>query len=459
MTFFIKTYGCQMNVRDSEAVSLRLLADGMTIAHCERDADIVIVNTCSVRRKAEEKALGKLGLLVRDAKQAASPRYVGVIGCMVQRRGSELFDRVPGLAFAIGTRRQATAAEVVRRVLAGEKCVLEAGMDRREEEDPGAHIAGNVSAFVNVLYGCNRRCTYCIVPDVRGAERSRSAEDVLDEIRQLVEGGISEVVLLGQSVMQYGRANSAWSHPPGDGEPCEPLPRLLYAASRVEGLRRIRFTTGHPDGCTEELARVMADVPQVCPHLHLPLQSGCDRILDMMRRGYTVAEYRAAAERLRRHVPDIALTTDIIVGFPTESTAEFEDTRQFMEEIEFDNAFIFKYSPRPGTPAMQWDDDIPAQEKMRRNKQLLAEQERRSLALNRRLPGTAVEVIVEGVSQRNPDRWTGRTGTNKIAVFAPYDGLQAGQIAEVLIENVTAQTLYGRLAFAGPQEDKEGATE
>ena len=455
MTFFIKTYGCQMNVRDSEAVTARLLANGLEIARNEHEADVLIVNTCSVRRKAEEKALGKLGLLVKAAGQSSSPRYVGVIGCMAQRRGAELFDRVPGLAFAIGTRRLARANDVVERVLAGEKRVLEACMGHLEDEDLGEHVPGRVSAFVNILYGCNRRCTYCIVPDVRGAERSRPAADILEEIRKLVAKGIPEVVLLGQSVMRYGRANPAWPHPPATAEPHEPLPRLLHAASRIEGLRRLRFATGHPDGCTAELAHIMAGSGPVCPHLHLPLQSGSDRILSMMRRGYTAEEYRAAAGRLRRAVPGIALTTDIIVGFPTERSEDFRATRELMDEIGFDNAFIFKYSPRPGTPATEWQDDVPAQEKLRRNKVLLADQDRRSLAINRRLLTTRVEALVEGVSRRNPDRWTGRTGTNKIVVFGPREGLQPGQLAGVRIGRVTAQALYGDLVPAG---DASGRT-
>jgi len=445
MTFFIKTYGCQMNVRDSEAVAAQLLAAGHELADSEQHADLVIVNTCSVRQKAEDKALGKLGLLVAAAGDRSPRRRVGVIGCMVQRLGIAIFERVPGLDFAIGTRRLSTVARVVARVKGGEGPILDADPDPVDEEEPVGHVPGAVTRFVNILYGCDRRCSYCIVPDVRGHERSRPAEDVLSEIRSLVADGVSEVTLLGQSVMQYGRRNPAWAAPPGPGEPCEPLPRLLHATNGIDGLRRVRFTTGHPSGCTEELAKVMAEAPRVCPHLHLPLQSGSDRVLARMRRGYTTAEYRAAVARLRSAVPGIAITTDVIVGFPAERIEDFEDTRRFLNEMGFDNAFIFKYSPRPNTAAAAWTDDVPAEEKLRRNKVLLAEQDRRSEKINGALVGREVEILVEGVSQRNVNRWSGRTGTNKITVFEPRAGLRPGDPAAVRIERVTAQTLYGAL--------------
>lgn len=448
MKIHVRTYGCQMNERDTDSVISLLAARGHERAGNEEDADVIIVNTCSVREKAEDKALGKLGLMVA-AKRDRPQRLVGAMGCMVQRLRAGIFDRVPGLDFAVGTEQHHLLAEVIERVLDGERPVLEAATDADlpdSAEELTGHVSGRTSAFVNILFGCDRGCAYCIVPSVRGRERSRPGESVLAEVRALATDGIREVTLLGQSVMSYGRKNKVW---PGDYVSpngfVEPLTRLLEAVANVDGIERVRFTSGHASGCTSELARAMASVPEVCEHLHLPLQSGSDRILKMMRRGYTTGEYRAAVDRLRAAAPDMAITTDIIVGFPSETVEEFEMTRRFMEEIAFDNAFIFKYSPRPGTAASEWDDDVPAEEKMRRNRVLLEEQDRRGLALNGTLVGQAIEVMVEGVSLRNSSRWSGRTRTNKIAVFEPRNGIAPGDVVDVMIEKAMAQTVYGTI--------------
>jgi len=407
MKFHIKTYGCQMNERDSEAVSMLMLRHGFTKASSEASADIVIVNTCSVRGKAEDKALGKLGLLAAG-KRDSPGRIVGAIGCVVQQLKGDIRRKVPGLDFAVGTHRIGTLPEIIALVMDGKGPIIDTGEDRVHESNLTLHPEGGISAFVNILYGCNRRCTYCIVPAVRGHEWSRPATNVIDEIRQLVSAGVREVTLLGQSVMSYGRANQVW--PESHRSPCgfnEPLPRLLEAVDAVDGIKRLRFTSGHPSGCTEELARAMSELPSVCEHLHLPLQSGSDRILEMMRRGYISNDYRKAIECLRKRVPDIALTTDIIVGFPSETEEDFDMTVRFMDEIGFDNAFVFKYSPRPDTAAAGWHDNVPAKTKMHRNKVLLIEQDKRGLAINGRLIGQEMEVLVTGTSLRNSSRWTG----------------------------------------------------
>jgi tRNA-2-methylthio-N6-dimethylallyladenosine synthase len=308
------------------------------------------------------------------------------------------------------------------------------------------HVDGQMSAYVNILLGCDRHCAYCIVPMVRGREWSRSAESVLHEVRALAERGVKEVTLLGQSVMSYGRANAVW--PDGSGSARgyrEPLSRLLEAVSGVEGIRRIRFTSGHPSGCTEELARAMAEVPGVCDHLHLPVQSGSDRILGLMRRGYTAEGYLAAVRRLRAAVPTLALTSDVIVGFPGETEEDFEATRRLMDEAGFDNAYIFKYSPREGTPAALLVDDVTAEEKMRRNHVLLEDQDRRGIMINEGMVGKVVEVMAEGPSLRNSERWAGRAGSNKIVIFEPRLAVCAGDIVRLLIGKAAPQTLYGTM--------------
>ena len=451
MRFSVRTYGCQMNQRDSEAVDAMLTHHGYVPADAEADADVVIVNTCSIREKAEDKALGKLGLMVAT-KRDRPARIVGVIGCMVQRLQGTLFERVPGLDFAVGTHRLAALPGVLERVLAGERAVLDAAADGlRGGGAPSGHTDTGAAAFVNILYGCDRRCTYCVVPNVRGSEWSRPAGEILEEVRGLTARGVREVTLLGQSVMAYGQRTAAW--PEGSCSPrgySEPLSRLLEAVGGVAGVARVRFTSGHPSGCTAELARAMAELPAVCEHLHLPLQSGSDRILGLMRRGYTADGFRCAVTRLRDAMPGFAVTTDVIVGFPSESREEFERTRAFMDEIGFDNAFIFKYSPRPDTPASAMTDDVSEDEKMRRNRELLADQDRRGLSLNGALVGSDVEVLVEGVSRRNSARWTGRTRTNKIVVFEPRPGLAPGDLGTVRVERAMAQTLYGTVLDRQP---------
>jgi tRNA-2-methylthio-N6-dimethylallyladenosine synthase len=440
----IRTYGCQMNVRDSEAAAALLETRGYRLTDNEGEADILIVNTCSIRGKAEDKARGKLALMI-FSKRERPGRIVGAIGCMVQRMGSGVLKTIKGLDFALGPHRLARLPQAIEAVRAGEGPVLEAGETREEGSALEGHLPGSPIAFVNILYGCDRRCAYCIVPDVRGREWSRPASEVLAEVGRLAGAGVREVTLLGQSVMSYGRKNPVWpegEQPPGGLQ--EPLPRLLEAAART-GLARVRFTSGHPSGCSAELARVMATTPEVCEHLHMPVQSGSDRILERMRRGYGVDEYRRAAARLRAAMPEFALTTDVIVGFPGETDEDFELTRAFMDEMRFDNAFIFKYSPRSGTPAAEWPDDVPAAEKMRRNKILLVDQDRRGMEIHEPLIGRELEVLAEGPSLRNEARWCGRTRTNKIVFFVNPGTVAVGGLARIRITRVLPQTLYGDL--------------
>jgi tRNA-2-methylthio-N6-dimethylallyladenosine synthase len=440
----IRTYGCQMNVRDSEAAAALLESRGYRLTDVESEADVVIVNTCSIRGKAEDKARGKLHLMAAS-KRTHPGRIVGAIGCMVQRLGPELMDTVRGLDFALGPNRLARLPQTLDAVRAGEGPVFDAGESREDESALRGHLSGSPIAFVNILYGCDRRCAYCIVPTVRGREWSRPAAEVLDEVRALVDAGVREVTLLGQSVMSYGRTNPVW---PDDYKSengyKEALPRLLEAAAGT-GLARLRFTSGHPCGCSAELARVMGTVPQVCEHLHMPVQSGSDGVLARMRRGYDVEAYRRATDRLREAMPEFALTTDIIVGFPGETEEDFERTRAFMEEQRFDNSFIFKYSPRSGTPAAAMPDDVPAAGKMARNKLLLEDQDTRGMRIHEPLVGRELEVLAEGPSLRNGSVWSGRTRTNKIAFYKNPGHVALGDLVRIRISRVLPQTLYGDL--------------
>ncbi len=440
----IKTYGCQMNERDSEMIAVLLQRHGYALVEHESQADAVIVNTCSVRGKAEDKAIGKLRMLIA-ARQEHPDRIVGVVGCMAQRLKEELFRKVPGLDFAVGTHVLARVPAILAAVRVERRPILDV-TSTDNPYDGRTHLPGEITAFVNILFGCDRHCTYCVVPEVRGAEWSRPAREVIEEVRQLVAQGVKDVTLLGQSIMAYGRRTPVWEatdHSPGGFT--DPLPRLLEALNAIPGLCRMRFTSGHPCGCTAELARAFAELPAVCEHLHLPLQSASDRILKLMNRGYTAGDYREAVRRLQAAAPRIVLTTDVIVGFPTETPEEFDMTRAFLDEISFDNVYIFKYNPRPGTPAAQWRDDVSAKEKLRRNHALLEDQGRRSQTFHQAFVGQACEVLVEGPSLRNEARWSGRTRQNILAVFEAMPLLKAGDLVMLRIAQATAQALYGNV--------------
>ena len=465
MRFHIHTYGCQMNVRDSEAVGAMLTAAGHVKAAGEDDADLVIVNSCTVRQKAEEKALGKCGNL---CAAKGRPQIVGLMGCAVKRLGADVFQKLPKLDFAVGPRRFGLIPKIVADLQAQGYPTARTGANRLElpDEDeipeglsahadaPADSGADAFKSYVTILLGCDNRCSYCIVPDVRGHEYSRPAREVIAEVAALAARGVKEVCLLGQSVLRYGVRNKVWfddnpllhSSTPPLLQYFEPFPRLLAALNEIDGLERIRFTSAHPKGCTDELVRTFRECRKVCRHIHLPVQSGSDRILKEMGRHYTRAEYLAAVAKLRAFDPSFAVTTDVIVGYPGETEEDFEATRSLMEEAGFDNAFIFKYSPRPGTRAAALLDDVPTAEKERRDQVLLADQERRGVRRNQTLIGTVREVLVEGPSLRNRARWSGRETGNRIVVFEPSVPVAVGTIVPVRITEAHPQILVGEIA-------------
>ena len=411
-----------MNVRDSEAVEAMLVAAGHEKASCEADAELVVVNSCTVRQKAEDKAVGKVGAL------CAAGRTVGLMGCGVVRLGADVFRILPKLSFAVGPR---AFWRIPRIVAEGRYPVLETGAD----DTPAgldAHSVRGFQAFVTAMTGCDNWCSYCIVPSVRGREWARPAPEIVAEVEALSRGGVKEITLLGQSVLRYPR-----------------FPDLLRRLADIGGISRIRFTSAHPGGCTDELIAVYRDCPKVCRHLHLPVQSGSDRILADMGRRYTRAEYLEAVAKLRSFDPEFSVTTDVIVGYPGETDEDFEATRSLMDEAGFDNSFIFKYSPRPGTRAAKKPDDVPTEEKERRNQTLLEDQERRGLARNSRLVGTVREVLSEGPSKRNAARWSGRDSGNRIVVWeTPAGGTPPadGEPVRILVKEAHPQILIGEPA-------------
>ena len=443
----IKTYGCQMNERDSAQVARMLVERGYRLTDDESEADVILLNTCSVRDMAEQKAIGKMGML-RKLRLARPHLVLGYLGCMAQARGDSLTETSPHVDLVVGTQKFHRVADYVDDLL---RTRAEARIDdeRRPiidvapEED--AHRAirdqdlegGRCSAFVSIMQGCNMHCAFCIVPQTRGGERARPIAEIADEVRSLASEGVREVTLLGQIVNLYGRHEF-----PKREDGTSPFVQLLETVCGIEGIARVRFASPHPIGFRDDLVNAFVRLPQLAEHVHLPLQSGSDRILKAMRRGYTAAAFRDLVARLREARPGIAITTDIIVGFPGETDEDYEATRRLADDIGFDNAFVFRYSPRQNTPAATMGDQVPEDVKEARNHDLLEVVNRHSAEKFTALVGTEVEILCEGPSRNNPARLSGRTRTNKIVVFEGSSH-HVGRIFPVRITRASSSTLYG----------------
>jgi tRNA-2-methylthio-N6-dimethylallyladenosine synthase len=442
---YIKTYGCQMNERDSEHVAQSLAARGYSLTREEADADVILLNTCSVRDMAEQKALGKMGML-RKLRENRPHLVFGYLGCMAQSRGAELVESGQ-VDLVVGTQKFHRVADYVDDLLRNK---LEARIDNERlaivdtEEEVGSQNTirehalrdGQTSAFVSIMQGCNMHCTFCIVPSTRGAERSRPISEIVEEVRGLVARGVKEVTLLGQIVNLYGR------HEFPKVEERSPFVQLLEAVHDVPGLERLRFTSPHPIGYRDDLINAFTRLPRLMEHVHLPLQSGSNAILKRMHRAYTREQFLRLVDKLRAAREGIAITTDIIVGFPGETDEDFAATKAMVTEADFDNAFVFRYSPRRDTPAATMDGQLPESVKEARNQELL---EVVNANVTRKLEacvGRNVEILCEGASRYNAERLTGRTRTNKIVVFegAPR---HVGQVMDVRIVRATNSTLYG----------------
>ena len=461
--FFIKTYGCQMNERDSEQVAHSLVARGYERVGHESEADVVLLNTCSVRDMADQKALGKMGMLGRLAKDR--PHVVfGFLGCMAQARGASLLKDLPHVDLVVGTQKFHRVADYVDKLVkenngrARPPGAPHRAMDDLRfsivdiEEEAGSQSTirnqqltpRQATAFVSIMQGCNMHCTFCIVPQTRGAERSRSIGEIVAEVRDLISRGVKEVTLLGQIVNLYGRHE----FPKVDNK--SPFVQLLESVHKVEGLERLRFTSPHPIGFRDDLIDAISRLPKLAEHVHLPLQSGSNKILKAMHRAYTAEKYRDLVERIRRARNGVAITTDIIVGFPGETEEDYRQTRDLVEKIQFDNAFVFRYSPRRDTPAAEMPEQIDEHLKEQRNRDLLEVVNKSNRRILERLVGSQVEVLCEGTSKTNRARLMGRTRTNKIVVFpslakrrqAQSDEL-VGELVNVRIERANGFSLYG----------------
>ncbi len=445
----IKTYGCQMNERDSEAVAAMLRARGYRIVGSEDECDILLLNTCSVRDAAEQKAIGKAGYAL--SRKARNPDFVlGILGCIAQNRGAGLLDRLPDVDLIVGTQKFHRVPDYLDNLRAARdsgiplaQAIVDTAEEAGSQNTIRDHLEGperKVCAFVSIQQGCNMDCSFCIVPTTRGDERSRPMDEIVRECEEVVANGAREVTLLGQIVTSYGRRD--YPHTGG----VTPFVQLLERVNAIPGLERIRFTSPHPRGFRQDLAQAFGRLPKLGEHVHLPVQSGSDRILKAMRRPYTRDRYLEIVDSLRAAQPAMAFSTDIIVGFPGETDEDFEDTRRLCEMVDYDMAYIFKYSVRTGTPAASMPGQVPDEVREERNRVLLEVLGRGSLRRSQALVGTVQEVLIEG-SDKTGERFMGRTRGNRVTVFEASPRL-VGTLVPVEITRASVSTLYGGLVLA-----------
>lgn len=433
---FLQTFGCQMNENDSERLSGMLAEMGYMHSETQEECDLVIYNTCCVRENAELKVYGHLGAL-KKLKRQKPGMVIAVCGCMMQQPEvvEHIREKYRHVDLVFGTHNLYRFPELLHRALESDENIFDVGESSGQiAEGVPIERKDGVKAWLTIMYGCNNFCSYCIVPYVRGRERSRAAEDIEDEARMLARQGFKEITLLGQNVNSYGK-----DRPDG-----ESFAGLLRRLDRLEGIERIRFMTSHPKDLSDELIEAIRDCRKVCRHLHLPIQSGSSRILDEMNRKYDREHYLELVRKLRSAVPDISLTTDVIVGFPGESEEDFEQTLDMLERVRFDFAFTFIYSKRTGTPAAKLQEQVSEAVKKQRFERLVAVQNRISREINDRMPGAVEEVLVEGPSKNSISTYTGRTSTNKVVNFKGGDGL-AGRLVKVRIGRVGTWSLEGEI--------------
>jgi tRNA-2-methylthio-N6-dimethylallyladenosine synthase len=428
-TVYIETYGCQMNVADTELMLGHLAAHGYRRTGAPDDADVILLNTCAIREHAEARVLGRLGELARHKRRRPDVR-LGVTGCMAQHLRGTLRERAPWVDLLVGPDGYRRLPELLRGPVGDPHVALRLDPSETYADLPVARDDG-VRAWVTVMRGCDRFCSFCIVPYVRGRERSLPGRTLLADVERLAASGVREVVFLGQTVNAYH--DGSWD-----------FAELLRRAAAVPGILRVRFTSPHPSDMSERVIATMAECPAIAPQLHLPVQAGSDRVLARMGREYSVAQYEALVVELRRRVPGIALSTDVIVGFPDEDEDDFAATEALVARTRYDSAFLFKYSPREGTRAYRWGDTVPEKEKARRLARLIALQEAIGAEINRRLVGSAVEVLVEGPARRTEGWMAGKTPQLKTVVFP--GPARPGDLVRVRVETATSHTLSGRAA-------------
>lgn len=434
-TYAILNYGCQMNESDAEHYAGQLQELGYKAAEDFHDADVVVVNTCCVRESAEKRILGKIGEL-KGVKANHPWQIVCVAGCMAQKDGEKLIKKHPQIDLLIGTAHVNGFKEILSEYLSEKGERVYNSLEVKESEFEGERIRqSGFSAWIPIMYGCNNFCTYCIVPYVRGRERSRSIENIVDEVRQAVAKGYKEFTLLGQNVNSYGK----------DFGVKDQFAKLLRRVNEIPGVERIRYMTSHPRDMHEDVIKAVAECEHICENFHIPFQSGSNKILKAMNRGYTREKYLELVAMIRRYVPEAAITTDIIVGFPGETEADFNDTLNLVKEVGFDAAFTFIYSKRSGTPAAAMEEQVPLDIKKARLNLLMEAQNISSLQRNEALVGKTLEVLAEGPSNNNNKVWSGRTRTNKLVLW-PVEGrdFELGDKVQVQIETAQTWLLKGK---------------
>ncbi|NIP73833.1 MAG: tRNA (N6-isopentenyl adenosine(37)-C2)-methylthiotransferase MiaB [Gammaproteobacteria bacterium] len=438
---YVKTQGCQMNEYDSAKMAEVLLAShGLERAHSPEQAEVLLLNTCSIREKAQEKVFSQLGMW-RELKERRPELVIGVGGCVASQEGEALRERAPYVDLVFGPQTLHRLPEMLARVQAERRAVIDVAFPEIEKFDSlPAPRAEGPSAFVSIMEGCSKYCSYCVVPYTRGEEVSRPLDDVIAEVAALAAQGVREVTLLGQNV-------NAYRGPMHDGDIAD-LALLVEYVAAIDGIQRVRYTTSHPVELTESLIRVHGEVPQLAGHLHLPVQSGSDRILAMMKRGHTAAEYREKVRRLREVRSDLSLSSDFIVGFPGETEADFKSTMELIEEVGFDHSFSFIFSPRPGTPAASLPDVVPMEIKKRRLARLQERLTAQAMAISRAMVGTVQRVLVDGPSRKNSAQLRGRTENNRVVNFDGDPGL-IGEFIGIYITEALPNSLRGTRTDGG----------
>ena len=432
---FIGVYGCQMNISDAERMEGQLATLGYERTEDMARADLILLNTCCVRETAEDKVYGKIGE-IKHIKRANPALIFGITGCMAQKEGEALIRRAPHIDFVLGTNKVHELKATVRRLESARRGpVVDVLLgDAPLPENVPIERTGRLSAWVPIMYGCNNFCTYCIVPYVRGREHSRRPEDVVREVEEAAAQGFKEITLLGQNVNSYGKDHKLAS-----------FAELLLMVDAVKGVERVRYMTSHPKDLSDAVIDAVRQGRHICPHFHLPVQHGSDRILRAMNRVYRKDAYRSLVERIRAAVPDASLTTDLIVGFPGETEEDFEELLDFLREIRYDAAYTFLYSKRSGTPAATMEEQVEDSVKKERLHRLMEVQNEISLEKNAALKGTVQEVLAEGPSRTDEDVWTGRTGTNKIVLWRKKGQETEGDIVRVRITQPQTWVLKGEL--------------
>jgi tRNA-2-methylthio-N6-dimethylallyladenosine synthase len=446
---YLETLGCQSNVVESDHVTSLLIREGYSLTRDSADADVILFNTCSVRQHAEDKIFSRLGELT-DWKNGKLGRVLGVLGCMATSHKENIIDRAPQVDLVLGPDQYPRAAEAITRASQGIGPQVLADFDPAyfPENDP-KRLSAPHKAFVEIMKGCDKFCTFCVVPFTRGREVSRPPGDILSEVTRLAVAGVQEVMLLGQNVNSYGLPSSHKKIDIDTGLAMRDrgpvsFPDLLRQVGRVSGIKRVRFMTSHPLDLSDDLIQAMAETPSVCEMIHLPVQCGSDAVLKRMNRKYSVAHYLGRVEALRRAIPDLAFTTDLIVGFPGETDEDFEGTLRLLDEVRYDLVYSFKYSPRLGTPAARMLNQVPEEAKDERLARLNERAWKHAADRHLSRVGLTEEVLVEGKADKTPDAFYGKTRQNRTVVF-PAKALRAGDNVKVLVEKSKIASLYGKI--------------